>query len=74
MVAVMNSSETVFPPGPVETDITGETYYVGNREFLLAVFGGELAEGRPVVVNFKGNPAGVPGKAWFGRPCREVPI
>ena len=68
MAAVKKASETVFPPGPVETGKTDETYFVGNGEFLLAVFGDELAEGRPVVVSFKGNPVSVPGKGWFGRP------
>jgi hypothetical protein len=52
----------------VETDITDETYFVGNGEFLLAVFGGELAEALPVMVSFAGNPESVPGKVWFGRP------
>ena len=64
----MNVSETVFPPGPVETDITDETDFVGNGEFLLAVFGDELEEALPVLVSFAGNPANVPGKVWFGRP------
>jgi hypothetical protein len=64
----MNAFETVFPPGPVETDITDETYFVGNGEFLLAVFGEEFAEARPLVVSFTGNPASVPGKKWSGNP------
>jgi hypothetical protein len=63
----MNVSETVFPPGPVETGITDETYFVGNDEFLLAVFGVELTEALPVLVSFVGNPATVPNKVWFGR-------
>ena len=41
---------------------------VGNGEFLRAVFGDELADARPVVVSFPGNPASVPAKVWFGRP------
>ena len=64
----MNVSETVFPPVPVETDITDETDFVGNGEFLLAVFGDELEEALPVLVSFAGNPVNVPSKFWFGRP------
>ena len=55
----MNAPETVFPPSPMETDKTGETDLVGNSEFLRTVFGDELAEARPVVVSFGGNPATV---------------
>ena len=61
-------SETVFPPGPVKTDITDETDFVGNGEFLLAVFGIELTAALPVLVSFTGNPARVPRKFWFGWP------
>ena len=68
MVTVMNAAETLFPPVPVETDITDETYFVGNGELLLTVFGVELGEARPVVVSFTGNPRTVPRKVWFGRP------
>ena len=68
-----NASETVLPPDPAETDITGETDLVGNGEFLLAVFGGELADARPVVVSFEGNPARAPAKVWFGRPWQGTP-
>lgn len=64
----MNVSETVFPPGPEETGITDETYFVSNGEFLLAVFGCELAQALPLVVGFTGNPANVASKAWSGRP------
>ena len=68
-----NASETVLPPDPAETDITGETDLVGNGEFLLAVFGGELADARPVVVSFEGNPAITPAKVWYGRPWQGTP-
>ena len=68
-----SASETVLPPDPAETDITGETDLVGNGEFLLAVFGGELADARPVVVSFEGNPARTPAKVWFGRPWLGTP-
>ena len=64
----MNVSETVFPPGPVETGITDETYFVGNDEFLPTVFGGKLAEALPVLVSFVGNPKSVPAKVWLGWP------
>jgi hypothetical protein len=64
----MNEFETVFPPGQVETGKTDETYFVGNGEFLLTVFGEEFAEARPLVVSFTGNPARVPGKKWSGSP------
>ena len=39
-----------------------------NEAFLAEVFGRELADARPLVVSFKGNPLTVPRKAWFGRP------
>src|SRR5438045_175527 len=60
--AVMNAPATGFPPGLLETGITDESYIVGNGEFLLAAFGDELADARPVVVSFEGEPASVPGK------------
>ena len=56
----------------METDTIDETYAVSNGEFLLAVFGepmsAALADARPVVVSFGGNPASAAPKAWFGRP------
>ncbi|MEN8136174.1 MAG: hypothetical protein ABFS18_11660 [Thermodesulfobacteriota bacterium] len=69
--AMMNTHATVCPSGLMETDKTDETYSVGNDEFLRAVFGGELAETRPVLVSFNGNPMSMPGKAWFGRPWMD---
>ena len=69
----MNAPETVSAPDAVETDITDETYFVSNGEFLLAVFGDELADARPVVVSFAGNPASAPGRVWFGRPWQGNP-
>ena len=69
----MNAPPTGFPSGPVVTDITDETYNVGNSEFLLAVFGDELADARPVVVSFEGNPTSVPAKVWSGRPWQGKP-
>ena len=66
----MNAPETVFPFSPMETDKTGETDLVSNEEFLRAVFGDSLADVRPILVSFAGNPTGVPGKSWFGNPWR----
>ena len=57
----------------MQTDATDETYTVGNGEFLLAVFGSEIADARPVVVSFTGDPTKVPAKAWFGRPWQADP-
>jgi hypothetical protein len=31
----MNVSETVFPPGPVKTDITDKTCFIGNDESYI---------------------------------------
>ena len=64
----MNSPSTVISPDLVQTGKTDETNLVSNQAFLAEVFGLELAEARPLVVSFKGNPAIVPRKAWFGRP------
>ena len=64
----MDVPPTVFPPDATKTDETDETDLVGNGEFLLAVFGGELRGAAPVLVSFDGNPTNVPGKAWSGWP------
>ncbi|MDD2919317.1 hypothetical protein [Rhodoferax sp.] len=68
----MNAPLTVFAPDPIETDTTGKTYQVSNDEFMLAVFGGGMADAlgdaRPVLVSFDGNPANVPARVWAGRP------
>lgn len=64
----MNAPKTVFPLSPMETDKTGETDLVSNGEFLRAVFGDDLADVRPVVASFAGNPTSAPGKVWFGSP------
>jgi len=61
------NAPTVFPMNPVETERTDETYSVDNSEFLRAVFG-DLADARPVIVSFEGNPTDSPSKVWFGRP------
>ncbi len=70
MAAGMNAYEAVFSPGLVETDETDKTDLGGNNEFLLAVFGGELSDARPVVVSFTGNPVSMPSRVWSGRPWR----
>jgi hypothetical protein len=59
---------TDFASSGGETEKTGETDSVDNGAFLRAVFGENLADNRPVVVSFEGNPANAPGKVWFGRP------
>ena len=63
-----SAGETILPPDAAETDKTGETDIVGNGAFLLAVFADELADARPVVVSFEGDPASVPARVWMGRP------
>ena len=57
----------------MQTDATEGTCAVGNGEFLLAVFGSEIAGARPVVVSFAGDPTKVPAKAWFGWPWQVEP-
>ncbi len=64
----MNSWVTVFEPGQVETGKTDETDFVGNQDFLKAVFHGEVGNARPVVVSFKGDPGTVAKRFWSGRP------
>ncbi|WP_373498719.1 hypothetical protein [Desulfococcus sp.] len=64
----MNDNVTVFPIPRLETEKTDETNFVGNEAFLKEVFGLGLSEVLPIVVSFPGNPAGVPGSVWFGRP------
>jgi hypothetical protein len=55
-----------------QTGKSGETYFVGNHDFLSAVFRQEPSGAKPVVVSFKGNPVTVPGKAWSGRPWQGI--
>jgi hypothetical protein len=57
----------------MQTDATDATYAVGNDEFLRTVFGSEIADARPVVVSFNGDPTKVPAKAWYGRPWQADP-
>ena len=68
----MSAPETVLPTDTAQTDMTVETDLVGNRDFLLAVFG-ELVDAHPVVVSFEGNPASVPARVWSGRPWEGTP-
>ena len=69
----MNTPVTVSAQDAVGTDTTDKTYAVGNGDFLLAVFGDQLAIARPVVVGFEGNPGKVSAKAWFGKPWPGEP-
>ena len=64
----MRSALTLLPNDDGETDKTDETGRVHNGDFLAAVFGHEMEDARPLLVSFEGDPASVPGKAWFGRP------
>lgn len=60
---------TVSASDAIETVKTDETIgLVGNDEFLLGVFGDTLADARPVIVSFDGNPDSASGNAWVGRP------
>lgn len=67
----MNAPLTDFPIGQIETDKTGETDRVSNEYFLQAVFGLDLADHRPLLVSFAGNPASVQKSCWFGHPWQE---
>lgn len=58
---------TVFADAPAETCKTYET--CSNDDFLAAIFNALPAGARPGIVSFPGNPATVPGKAWFARPA-----
>ena len=69
----MNAPATVSPADGVESDGTGETDLVDNGDFLRAVFADDLADARPVVVSFAGNPTSVPAKVWFGGPWEGEP-
>ena len=62
----MSARATVLPQSWTQTVTIGNTDFISNGDFLLAVFG-ELDGVCPVVVTFKGNPANAPGKVWFGR-------
>ena len=56
---------------PDDGGATDETPNVGNGEFLLAVFGANLADARPLVVSFEGNPGSGPKKRWCGLPWQS---
>lgn len=68
MTAASDQAVTLSTAHRLETGKTDETDSIDNGEFLSAVFGSELADVRPLVVSFMGNPGTVPGKNWFGRP------
>ncbi len=64
-------SATDSPPGPDETDKTGETVLVSNDEFLRTLFGSLSSDVAPVVTSFGGNPANVAKSAWQSRRWRD---
>ncbi len=61
-----NVSTTNSAAAPKQTYVTDESYPVTNQEFLETLFGAQVADTRPVVVSFNGNPATVKKKAWYG--------
>ena len=65
---MMTDLLTVITPDPVKTYTTDDTYTVSNDDFLLTVFGEDLAAARPMLVSFDGNPANVPNRVWTGKP------
>ena len=67
MVTAMNAPLTVFPDGATETEKTDKTDCVGNAVFLEMVFGSELQDSKPILVNFAGNPGKVAKSAWYGQ-------
>jgi len=56
------------PTPPDKTDKTEITDYssITNEDFIDSIFG-DLTLARPVCVSFKGNPATVNSKSWFGQ-------
>ena len=67
-----NAPKDVSAPVARDTGATDETCNVDNGEFLLAVFGDDLADARPFVVSFEGNPGSGPKKRWFGLPWQSA--
>ena len=67
-----NAPKDVSAPVARDTGATDETCNVGNGEFLLAVFGADLADARPLVVSFEGNPGSGPKKRWCGLPWQSA--
>ena len=70
-VVVSNAPKDVSAPVARDTGATDETRNVGNGEFLLAVFGADLADVRPLVVSFEGDPGSGPKKRWCGLPWQS---
>lgn len=64
----MDSPTTLFRHDAAQTCETGETEHVSNEQFLIAVFGNDLTDARPIVVSFEGNPATAPSRSWLGAP------
>ena len=67
----MDYQSTLSYPDLVETGKTDETDLVDNEEFLTEVFVPEIADARPLLVSFEGNPLTVNKSAWFGRPWKS---
>ena len=66
----MNTHQTLLQIAQMETDKTDETDVITNGEFLIAVFGNDLADVRPVVVSFEGNPSNALSGSWVGTSWR----
>jgi len=62
----MDAIATDFSSVDSETDKTDETDFLDNHRFLKAVFGEVLSSSKPIVASFRGNPATVPSRNWFG--------
>ena len=63
--------EAVSVPDAMDTGTTDEIHNIGNGEFLLAVFGANLGDARPIVVSFEGDPGSVPSNCWSGLPWQS---
>ncbi len=63
---------TIADNSVVNIDETDKTDSVSNEDFLLAIFGeamtGGLANARPLVVTFAGDPRAVSTQVWRGKP------
>jgi hypothetical protein len=63
---------TISDNSAVNIDKTDKTNLVSNEDFLMAIFGeamtGGVADARPLVVTFTGDPHAVQRKMWRGNP------
>ena len=64
----INTSLTNFISEHSETVKTDKTDVVDNKDFLQAIFGKQLNDAFPLIVNFLGNPNTVQKSKWFARP------